>query len=57
MVKAAREAGVHRIDFWGLSEAVNEHWLVGQNPRLFDEQFKPRATYQAVLKALYDTQK
>ena len=57
MVKAAREAGVHRIDFWGLSEAVNEHWLVGQNPRLFDEQFKPRPTYQAVLKALYDTQK
>ena len=57
MVKAAREAGVHRIDFWGLSEAVNQHWLVGQKPRLFDEQFKPRPTYQAVLKALYDTQK
>jgi len=56
LVKAAREAGVHRIDFWGLSEAVNEHWLVGQNPRLFDEQFQPRASYQAVLKALYDTQ-
>ena len=57
MVKAARESGVHRIDFWGLSEAVNEHWLVGQKPRLFDEQFQPRPTYQAVLKALYDTQK
>jgi endo-1,4-beta-xylanase len=57
MVKAAREAGVHRIDFWGFSDAVNEHWLVGQNPRLFDEQFQPRPTYQAVLKALYDTQK
>ena len=56
MVKAAREAGVHRIDFWGLSEAVNEHWLVGQKPRLFDEQFQPRSVYQAVLKALYDTQ-
>jgi len=56
LVKAAREAGVHRIDFWGLSEAVNQHWLVGQNARLFDEQFKPRPTCQAVLKALYDTQ-
>ena len=56
IVKAAREAGVHRIDVWGLSEADNQYWLVGQNPRLFDEQFKPRAIYQAVLKALYDTQ-
>jgi endo-1,4-beta-xylanase len=57
LVKAAREAGVHRIDVWGLSEAVNQHWLVGQKARLFDEQFQPRATCQAVLKALYDTQK
>lgn len=57
IVKAAREAGVHRIDVWGLSEAVNQHWLVGQKARLFDEQFKPRPTYQAVLKALYDTEK
>ena len=57
LVKAAREAGVNRIDFWGLSEAVNHHWLVGQKCRLFDEQFQPRAIYQAVLKALYDTQK
>ena len=57
LVKAAREAGVHRIDVWGLSEAVNQHWLVGQKARLFDEQFKPRPTYQAVLKALYDTYK
>ena len=57
IVKAAREAGVHRIDVWGLSEADNQHWLVGQNPRLFDEQFKPRPTCQAVLKALHDTQK
>jgi endo-1,4-beta-xylanase len=58
LVKAAREAGVHRIDTWGLSEGVNKYWLVGQNPRLFDEQFKPRPMlYQAVLKALYDTQK
>ena len=56
LVKAAREAGVHRIDVWGLSEAVNQHWLVGQKARLFDEQFQPRATYQAVLRALYDTQ-
>lgn len=56
MVKAAREAGAHRIDVWGLSEAVNQHWLVGQKARLFDEQFQPRSTYQAVLKALYDTQ-
>jgi endo-1,4-beta-xylanase len=56
LVKAAREAGVRRIDVWGLSEADNQYWLVGQNPRLFDEQFQPRATYQAVLKALYDTQ-
>ncbi|MCX7006119.1 MAG: endo-1,4-beta-xylanase [Kiritimatiellaeota bacterium] len=56
LVKAAREAGVHRIDVWGLSEAVNQHWLVGQKARLFDEQFQPRPTYQAVLKALYDTQ-
>ena len=57
MVKAAREAGVHRIDFWGLSDTVNRHWLVGQKCRLFDEQFQPRpALYQAVLKALYDTQ-
>ena len=56
IVKAAREAGVHRIDVWGLSEAVNQYWLVGQQARLFDEQFQPRATYQAVLKALYDTQ-
>jgi endo-1,4-beta-xylanase len=57
IVKAAREAGVHRIDIWGLSEAVNQYWLVGQKARLFDEQFQPRATYQAVLRALYDTQK
>jgi endo-1,4-beta-xylanase len=57
LVKAAREAGVHRIDVWGLSEAVNQYWLVGQKARLFDEQFQPRASYQAVLKALYDTQK
>jgi GH35 family endo-1,4-beta-xylanase len=57
MVKVAREAGVHRIDVWGLSEAVNQYWLVGQKPRLFDEQFQPRAIYQAVLRALYDTQK
>lgn len=56
IVKAAREAGVHRIDVWGLSEADNKYWLVGQNPRLYDEHFQPRATYQAVLKALYDTQ-
>lgn len=56
LVKAVREAGVRRIDVWGLSEAVNQHWLVGQNPRLFDEQFQPRAGYKAVLKALYDTQ-
>lgn len=56
LVKAAREGGVHRIDVWGLSEAVNQHWLVGQKARLFDEQFQPRPTYQAVLKALYDTQ-
>ena len=56
LVKAAREAGVNRIDFWGLSEAVNHHWLVGQKCRLFDEQFQPRPIYQAVLKALYDTQ-
>jgi endo-1,4-beta-xylanase len=56
IVKAVREAGVHRIDVWGLSEADNQYWLVGQNPRLFDEQFKPRAVYQSVLKALYDTQ-
>ncbi|HEY3322859.1 MAG TPA: endo-1,4-beta-xylanase [Planctomycetota bacterium] len=56
IVKAVREAGVHRIDVWGLSEAVNKHWLVGQKARLFDEQFHPCATYQAVLKALYDTQ-
>lgn len=57
LVKAAREAGVQRIDVWGLSEAVNQYWLVGQKARLFDEQFQPRASYQAVLKALYDTQK
>ena len=56
MVKAAREAGMHRIDFWGLSEAYNKHWLAGQNARLVDEQFQPRPIYQAVLKALYDTQ-
>jgi len=56
LVKAAREAGVNRIDFWGLSEAVNHHWLVGQKCRLFDGQFQPRPIYQAVLKALYDTQ-
>lgn len=56
LVKAAREAGVHRIDVWGLSDAVNQHWLVGQKARLLDEQFQPRPTYQAVLKALYDTQ-
>ena len=56
IVEAAREAGVRRIDVWGLSEAVNQYWLVGQKARLFDEQFQPRATYQAVLKALYDTQ-
>ena len=57
MVKAAREAGVHRIDFWGLSQAVNQHWLFGQKVCLFDEQFQPRPVlYQAVLKALYDTQ-
>lgn len=56
IVKAAREAGVNRIDIWGLSEAVNRHWLVGQKVRLFDEQFQPRAIYQAVLKALCDTQ-
>ena len=57
LVKAAREAGVNRIDFWGLSDAGNQHWLVGQRARLFDGQFQPRPTYQAVLKALYDTQK
>jgi len=57
LVKTAREAGVQRIDVWGLSEAVNQYWLVGQKARLFDEQFQPRATYQAVLKALYDTKK
>jgi len=57
MVKAAREAGVQRLDFWGLSQAVNQHWLFGQKVCLFDEQFHPRpALYQAVLKALYDTQ-
>ena len=56
IVKAAREAGVQRIDVWGLSEADNQYWLVGQNPRLFDEHYKPQPTYQAVLKALYDTQ-
>lgn len=56
LVKAAREAGVERIDVWGLSEAVNQYWLVGQKARLFDEQFQPRASYRAVLKALYDTQ-
>jgi hypothetical protein len=57
LVKAAREAGVNRIDVWGLSEAVNHYWLVGQKCRLFDGQFQPRpALYQAVLKALYDTQ-
>ncbi len=56
LVKAAREAGVKRIDVWGLSEAVNQFWLVGQKCRLFDEQFQPRPIYQAVLKALYDTQ-
>ena len=56
LVKAVREVGVHRIDVWGLSEAVNHYWLVGQKARLFDEQFKPQPTYQAVLKALYDTQ-
>jgi len=57
LVKAARESGVNRIDVWGLSEAVNHHWLVGQKCRLFDEQFQPRTNYEAVLKALYDTQK
>ena len=56
LVKAAREAGVHRIDVWGLSEAVDKYWLVGQKARLFDEQFQRRPIYQAVLKALYDTQ-
>jgi endo-1,4-beta-xylanase len=56
IVKAAREAGVDRIDFWGLSDAPKNDWLDGQKVRLFDGEFKPRKSYQAVLKALYDTQ-
>ena len=56
IVKASREAGVERIDFWGLSDRFHHTWLYGQKARLFDEEFKPRKTYQAVLKALYDTQ-
>lgn len=57
LIKAAREAGAERIDVWGLCDGAKHHWLQGQRARLFDEQFQRRATYQAVLRALYDTQR
>ena len=55
MVRAAREAGVARIDVWDLSDGVENHWQEGQMARLLDENFDRRPQYEAMLRALYDT--
>ncbi len=55
MVRVAREAGVSRIDVWGLSDGVKHFWKEGHKARLLDENFERRPQYEAVLRALYDT--
>ncbi len=56
-VRAAIAAGVNDITFWGLTDASN--WLKDTggegNADLFDANFKPKAAYYEVLRAIYES--
>lgn len=54
-IKAAREAGVSLISVWGMTDAPSGTWRGGERALLFDENYVRKATYDAVLRALMET--
>lgn len=55
-VRAARRGGADMISTWGLIDGTMENWRKGEKALLLDERGQRKRAYQAVLRALYDTQ-
>lgn len=56
VVKQAIEAGVSRINTWGIQDRTeNEGWRSNEHPLLWDENFKKKPAYFGVQQALLDT--
>jgi GH35 family endo-1,4-beta-xylanase len=55
IIKAAREAGVSLISVWGITDALEGGWRGGERALLFDKNFKPKPSFEAVLRALIET--
>lgn len=53
-VKAAIEAGVKVISFWGIRDENDPYWLTTQHPLLFDKSYTAKPAYNGVRTALFD---
>jgi GH35 family endo-1,4-beta-xylanase len=55
IVTAARKAGVSLICLWGITDASAGSWRGEERALLFDQTFRPKPAYHAVLRALNDS--
>ena len=54
-VKQAIEGGANRINFWGIQDGFDPHWLLTEHPLLWDENLEKKPAYFGVKTALEAT--